>query len=66
MKRLWSTDELVLRWTLSPDDEQLTADHGDEAKLGLMCQLAGERLAHRKAAVVQPELETAMNPQGWR
>ena len=31
MKRLWSTDELTVRWTLSADEQ---------AKLGLMCQLA--------------------------
>lgn len=40
MKRLWSTDELASRWTLLPDDFKLTVDHGDQAKLGLMCQLA--------------------------
>lgn len=40
MKRLWSTDELASRWALSPDDLQLTVDYGEEAKLGLMCQLA--------------------------
>ena len=40
MKRLWSTDELSLRWALLPDDMRLTVDHGEQAKLGLMCQLA--------------------------
>jgi hypothetical protein len=40
MKRLWSTDELTLRWALSADDMRLTVDHGERAKLGLMCQLA--------------------------
>ena len=40
MRRLWSTDELASRWALSPSDLQLTVDHGDQAKLGLICQLA--------------------------
>src|SRR5689334_10771342 len=40
MKRLWSTDELTLRWALSADDVRLAVDHGERAKLGLMCQLA--------------------------
>lgn len=40
MKRLWSTDELAERWMLSADDLRLTVDHGEQAKLGLMCQLA--------------------------
>ena len=40
MKRLWSTDELAARWMLCTDDLRLTGDHGEQAKLGLMCQLA--------------------------
>lgn len=40
MKRLWSTEELASLWSLSPDDVRLTADYGEQAKLGLMCQLA--------------------------
>ena len=40
MRRLWSTDELASRWALSPSDLQLTVDHGNQAKLGLICQLA--------------------------
>ena len=40
MKRLWSTDELTSRWALSADDMRLAVDHGEQAKLGLMCQLA--------------------------
>jgi len=59
MKRLWSTDELVLRWTLSPDDEQLTADHGDEAKLGLMCQLAFWR-EHARFPDVEADIAPAV------
>src|SRR3954471_3483199 len=40
MKRLWSTDELTSQWALSADDMRLAVDHGEQAKLGLMCQLA--------------------------
>lgn len=40
MKRLWSMHELTERWTLSPLDLALTADHTDQGKLGLVCQLA--------------------------
>ena len=40
MKRLWSTEELTLRWALSADDMRLTVAHSEQAKLGLMCQLA--------------------------
>ena len=40
MKRLWSTDELAARWMLCADDLGFTGDHGEEAKLGLICQLA--------------------------
>lgn len=43
MKRLWSTDGLAERWTHSPDYLRPTVDHGEQAKLGLMCQLAFRR-----------------------
>jgi hypothetical protein len=58
MKRLWSTDELSLRWALLPDDMRLTVGHGEQAKLGLMCQLAfwgyfqqRNETRHRRSAV---------------
>jgi hypothetical protein len=53
MKRLWSTDELTLRWTLSADDMRLTVDHSEQAKLGLMCQLAFWR-EHARFPDVEP------------
>jgi Domain of unknown function (DUF4158) len=57
MKRLWSTDELAARWTLSADDLRLTVDHGEHAKLGLMCQLAFWR-EHARF----PEIEADIAP----
>ena len=57
MKRLWSTDELAARWTLSADDLRLTVDHGEQAKLGLMCQLAFWR-EHARF----PEIEADIAP----
>jgi len=40
MKRLWSTDELDERWTLTPADLAFVAANADAGKLGLACQLA--------------------------
>jgi hypothetical protein len=40
MRRLWSTDELDERWSLSPGDLALLVGHSDAGKLGLACQLA--------------------------
>ncbi len=59
MKRLWSTNELASRWTLSLDDLQLTVDHGDEAKLGLMCQLALWR-EHARFPEVEADIAPAV------
>lgn len=59
MKRLWSTDELASRWSLSPDDLRLTADHGEQAKLGLMCQLAFWR-EHARFPDVEADIAPAV------
>ena len=59
MKRLWSTDELAARWTLSADDLRLTVDHGEQAKLGLMCQLAFWR-EHARFPEVEADLAPAV------
>ena len=40
MKRLWSTDELDERWTLTPADLAFVAANAAAGKLGLACQLA--------------------------
>jgi hypothetical protein len=47
MRRLWSTDELDERWSLSPDDLALLVGHIDASKLGLACQLAFWRACGR-------------------
>jgi len=57
MKRLWSTDELTSQRALSADDMRLAVDHGEQAKLGLMCQLAFWR-EHARF----PELEADLAP----
>ena len=59
MKRLWSTDELTLRWALSADDMRLTVDHGERAKLGLMCQLAFWR-EHARFPDVEADIAPAV------
>jgi TnpA family transposase len=59
MKRLWSTDELAARWTLSADDLRLTVDHGEQAKLGLMCQLAFWR-EHARFPEVEADIAPAV------
>ena len=59
MKRLWSTDELAERWTLSADDLRLTVDHGEQAKLGLMCQLAFWR-EHARFPEVEADIAPAV------
>ena len=40
MRRLWSTDELVERWSLIPEDFTLLVGRIDASKLGLAAQLA--------------------------
>lgn len=40
MQRLWSTDELVERWSLAPEDFTLLVGRIDAGKLGLAAQLA--------------------------
>lgn len=40
MRRLWSTDELVERWSLTPEDFALLVGRIDAGKLGLAVQLA--------------------------
>src|SRR5512135_2418733 len=59
MKRLWSTDELTVCWTLSADDLKLTVDHGEQAKLGLMCQLAFWR-EHARFPEVEADIAPAV------
>ena len=51
------TEELTLRWALSADDMRLTVAHSEQAKLGLMCQLAFWR-EHARF----PELEADLAP----
>ena len=59
MKRLWSTDELAARWMLCADDLRLTGDHGEQAKLGLMCQLAFWR-EHARFPEVEADIAPAV------
>jgi Domain of unknown function (DUF4158) len=59
MKRLWSTDELAARWMLCTDDLRLTGDHGEQAKLGLMCQLAFWR-EHARFPEVEADIAPAV------
>src|SRR5512147_1184378 len=59
MKRLWSTDELAERWMLAADDLRLTIDHGEQAKLGLMCQLAFWR-EHARFPEVEADIAPAV------
>ena len=59
MKRLWSTDELTSQWALSADDMRLAVDHGEQAKLGLMCQLAFWR-EHARFPDVEADIAPAV------
>lgn len=59
MKRLGSADELAACWTLSADDLRLTVDHGEQAKLGLMCQLAFWR-EHARFPAVEANIAPAV------
>ena len=61
MKRMWSTDELAARWALSADDLRLTVDHGGQAKLGLMCQLAFWR-EHARFPEIEADIAPARLP----
>ena len=40
MRRWWSADELVERWSLTPEDLSLLVGRIDAGKLGLAAQLA--------------------------